>query len=60
MLIFNNFMLLVQYMYSPVVLVVFEMKFASPVAMVQVGYILQCGCFVIYMSLRTYGPLSCK
>ena len=58
MLISNSFyMVLVRLMYN---LVVLEMKNASPVAMVQLGYILRCGCFVIYMSLGACGPWSCK
>ena len=40
--------------------VVLEMKTISPVAMVQVGYVLWCGCFVIFMSLGAYSPRSCK
>ena len=48
-------MLLVQFCCSLVVLV---MKIASPVVMVQVGYILQYGCFVIYMILSA--SISCK
>ena len=50
----NNFyMLLVQYMYSLVV----PVKVASPVAMVQAGYILRC---VYLHEPRACSPRSCK
>ena len=53
----NVYMLLVLFVYNLVVLVVFDMKITSPVA-IEVGYILRCGCSVISMSLG--GLPSCK
>ena len=49
-------MLLVIYMYSLVV----PVKVASPIAMVQVGYILWCMLLSYLHEPRACGPRSCK
>ena len=50
------YILLVKYMYSLVV----PVKVASPVAIVQVGYILRCRLLCYLHEPRACGPLSCK